>query len=522
MSAGHLVPSIGSNARSWWYTMAFIALCAVTSVYFTAQLDIGLYDETSYLERGIAIDDTGLPTADMAPLYSLWYRLLQVLIADPVYRYFVNYAMLIALLPIGVHLLLRQLKATQAASLVGGTLVLFSTLNVLNWPRVSAFALVVLMLGLLLYLRSKVPDRGWAYLFAATAICAYVRPEFTLSVVGIGILWAVDLVRRHKSRERQNAMYPAAALLFGMILFWAMGNPFGSARSMVAFGQHYALNWTEAHKSELDPWTNWEAIYAKDFGAANTMGDALKHAPDQITWHITRNVRSTVPTIVRMLVPAGARPDRWATLLLIALLGTILWSAWAHKGTHASTGPTILGPFIALAMPALLSVIIIHPRQHYLIFPVVLLLLPLVATAYPEPSSAGSGHRSWTAFILVGMILLIHGGRPIGKEGRPTLATIRALQQEVGNKAVVLDADGGYAVYLPPGSSSVTAQQKAGGFNAFRELHRVDVIVASERLVSDERFSTDPEWQAFLDGGYRPGYEVLEVRGTGTRLFVAK
>src|SRR5690606_17016878 len=101
-----------------------------------------------------------------------------------------------ALLPIGTLLLLRKLGTALPASLGTSSFLLFSTLNVLNWPRVSVFALLVLLSGLFLALRTTDRDRKWATVVSAIAVCVFIRPEFALSLGCAFLVWLADLARR--------------------------------------------------------------------------------------------------------------------------------------------------------------------------------------------------------------------------------------------------------------------------------------------------------------------------------------
>lgn len=504
-------------------TMAFALICVIAAVYFTRQLDIGLYDETAYLQRGEAIDTEGLPTADMAPLYSLWYRFLQIFINDPVQRYFVNYGLLIALLPFSVFLLLRALGTSLIASITTGILILLSTLNILNWPRVSVFALIVLIVGLLLFLRSSVRDRGWAWLFAASAITVFIRPEFVLSLVGIGASWAIDIVQRRRRGDRVEPAPPGVGLLFAALLFTVLGSPFANGRSMVAFGQHYALNRTEADHSELDPWTNWEGITERELGTTSSFTQALSNAPDRVLWHIGQNLGSTVPALVRMYMPAGARPDRVAWLLMTVLFGVLTRRAWSKRKDMPGTGPGITLPAIAICLPAIIAVVLINPRQHYLIFPAVLLLVLLVRKAFPAKADPPMTRWTWMVAAASCLSLLAYSGNRIAPAARPVLATINTLRDiKLSTPMVILDADGGYDAYLPDGTERLTAQDKATGFNAFLEANGVNVIVGSPRLEQDQRFANDPEWQAFTNDGNNGAFESIPVPGTVVRIHVAR
>lgn len=504
-------------------TVAFALVCIAVSVYFTRQLDIGLYDETAYLQRGAAIDTEGLPTADMAPLYSLWYRFLQVFITDPVQRYFTNYGLLMALLPFSLFLLLRTLGTSLTANLSTGVIILLSTLNILNWPRVSVFALIILIAGLLLFLRSTVRDRGWAWLFIASTLTVFIRPEFALSLVGLGVLWGIDIVQRRQLHDHFEPATLGVGLLFAVLLFIILGNPFGNGRSMVAFGQHYALNWTEANHSELDPWTNWEGISERDLGTTSSIPQALSNAPDRVLWHIGQNLGSSVPALVRMYMPAGARPDRIAWLLMAGLFGLLMWRAWSGRKDASGTGPWITLPTVAICLPALLSVVLINPRQHYLIFPAVLLLTLLVSKAFPARPERPMTRWTWLATAIGSVWVLTYSGNPVAPIAKPVLSTISALRGiRLNSPMVILDADGGYDAYLPTSTRRLTAQDKSTGFNAFLEASGVNVIVGSPRLEQDQRFANDPEWQAFTNGDSNDAFESFSVPGTAIRIHVTR
>ncbi|HRF79349.1 MAG TPA: hypothetical protein PL070_04610 [Flavobacteriales bacterium] len=499
----------------------FFSLCLVVAWYHTQRMDIGLYDETAYLQRGAKIDTIGLPTADMAPLYSLWYRFLQLLIGDPVQRYFANQFITVALLPIGTYLLLLQLGTTQRASFITSIFLLFSTLNVLNWPRVSVFAMLVLLTGLLLALRSRDRDRQWASVVSAIAVCVFIRPEFALSLGCAFLLWLADLARRRKSLNLAAWMPVAFTGAFALLLFLALGDPFANGRSMVAFGQHYALNVAETTDSTTDPWTNWEAIARKDLGTTASVSQALRNAPEKIVWHLGTNLRNTAATLARMLLPAGARVSRMAMLLILIMVGAVAILAWKGADrTWRSHGFFVVASAV-ICLPAVLSAIIIYPRQHYLIFPVSLLIILFVNQAYPR-----NAHRPrWAmvpaiAAVLIMLLYLRIHPEPLP---RPVLATINALRTlPADTELVILDADGGYDAYLGSGAKRIIAQNKDRGFDEFIAQHGIHVIVASPRLLNDHRYQTDPTWRAFLNGLNDHGFRKVSVNGTGTTLYIAR
>ncbi len=514
--------ALGGRGLEHWVRLVLAAICVSVAVYCTQRLDIGLYDETAYLQRGAAIDEAGSPTADMGPVYSMWYRVLQVFWSDPVDRYFASLGITIALFPFALFMVLRRLGTSLTASLVVTLFVLVSTLNVLNWPRVSVFALIILLAGLWSQAGARSLDRGWAYLLCSVLIAVYVRPELALSVAGIGVLWIIDLMGRKRRREPYSFVPFGVSVMVGIALTLGLGSPFGHGRGMVAFGQHYALNRIEADDDANDAWTSWETIAARELGTTSNLSTAMGHAPDRIAWHIGRNLRQMAPTIGRMVLPAGARLDRKAALLLGLLFGALCWAMISRQRGERSSSIPLPWIIAALSAPAILAAIIIHPRQHYLLFPLALAIIPLMAALFPDRSDDLPWPQRTLAAIAVAIIVLFLG-RPLGTPGRPVLTTIHALRElDLPAPLVILDADGGYATYLPAGSVRIPAQDKDLGLYDHLRLHHINVIVASPRLERDPRFAADPEWRRFVTGGYTTGFDRISVAGTSTTLYIAR
>lgn len=502
------------RVRSTMATVAFALLCCLVAAHYTLQVDIGLYDETAYLQRGAAIDSGNLPSADMAPLYSLWYRTLQAFVGDPVWRYYVNYGLTTALFPFGIFLLLRSLRTSITVSMAAGTFVLCTTMNVLNWPRVSVFALLLLITGLLLKQHSAQRDRGWYWLFVSVVLSVFVRPEFALSVAGIGLLWSMDIRTRLRTNAIVQWRYPSIALLSALLVLGVFGNPFGHGRSMIAFGQHYALNWTGSNASDLDPWTNWETIVQSELGTTKDLSTAVANAPERMLWHFGMNLKNTVPTLIRMFVPAGARATR-LSWLIFGVLGILLsWRAWKCRGQEHTFARIIL----VLSLPAVVSVVLINPRQHYLIFPAALLLILLVhGEVYTERWKRTAAWLFGISFLAFAML------KPINEKGKPITSTIAALRSiRSASPLVILDADGGYDAYLNDDAQRRTAQEKTDGLYAFLNANAVNVIVSSDRLRRDQRFAADPQWQAFIAGDYVQHYNALPVQGTSVVVYVKR
>jgi hypothetical protein len=174
---------------------------------------------------------------------------------------------------------------------------------------------------------------------------------------------------------------------------------------------------------------------------------------------------------------------------------------------------------LVLSLPALIAAVIIHPRQHYLIFPIILCMLPALARIFPV-GTRGTDRAPWMLAASAAAILVLYSGRPFGKPERPVLATINALRRsELPGPLVILDPDGGYATYLRAGSIQVPTTEMRTGFNEFIAKHGINVIVSSPRSEADPRFAQDPAWLRFKADPRGAGARVEQVAGTAITIY---
>ena len=519
-----------AHSKSRWPAWALdaalgVGLAALGTCYalhITAHLDLGLYDETAYLQRGLDIPTRGLPSADMAPVYALWYWMLSLFTNDPSTLYFTNYGVTMVLFPLMFFGFLRGAGTGRAASLIVALCMIPTTLNVQNWPRVSIVALIILLAAIWAGSRIRDRDRSFAATILITLIATFLRPEFLLSVVLLLCIWLYVFIRGRTRPTAGQGVTVLVTLICMGLLFWCFGDPLAKGRSMIAFGQHYALNWVKANGSGLDPWTNWEQIVASDLGHAQTFSQAFVNAPGKVLWHIGMNVSGVLSGAAKLVLPAGTRAGRF-TIPLLAI--TLLVILLLNKNTLRLRLTLLKRPIamiLAMSAPPLASVLLIHPREHYLLFPVCFFLALLIAAAYPR---AARTSFSWPGMLPLLMLVAVFFSVQVAQERStaPVLNTVQAINAlNVIADIDLLDADGGYGVYLNKPSRRHIAQEKTTGFAALLKERSIDLIVASPRLMNDQRYRGDPEWEQFFSGAYAPAFRRVPVPGTETTLFVAE
>jgi len=207
----------------------------------------------------------------------------------------------------------------------------------------------------------------------------------------------------------------------------------------------------------------------------------------------------------------------------LSLIGTTGKRGWQSQ----DAGPLMATLFEAclVVTPPLLGMILIYPHAHYLVLfmiPLVCLLVPAIAPITPRTGRA-------TLYVVMAMGLVLVGqssaaGLKAGEGGvlrtRTTLDALASLK--LSGELRMLEADGGYWVYLPGRVTWTPAYGKSAAFDTFRAEHRINIIVVDDALLSDSRFRTDPEWRKFLNDYAAAGFCRKELPVPGTYLLVDK
>lgn len=527
------------------YTLAFLIVGWKYTRGLDTTFDLGLYDETNYLHRGLQLVRHGiLPAPDWGLLYSAWYALLSFFQPDPVALYYLNHRVLCSLLALAVYGTLRVYGTPHLAAAVCAFLVLLADLNVYMWPRVTLFALLIILGSFMIAaaIRNRMVQLG-VMAFAAL-LAAYVRPEYFVVAIWCLLLlaaWTVNYAQQGRLAVALSA--PACVTLAilavsGVVTLVGLGLPVGGGeRSMAAFRQHFSLNWVRWTGSTLDPWTDYDTIISENFGQVDSIAAAvaqnpqafLRHAEDNLRGIFTRAVQLALydTSVLRSIWPAApwaAREE--ATVMLLVLIGGLAaWLVW--RGLTQPQGETVLPAAMlwgaaGYLIAGVVSMVAIYPRPHYLV--AVILLLVVVAAALivrrfgvtPAVSLRG------TLIACAALLLITPTFAQQHRFGQPNLATVRALQAlDLRGPVNLLEAQGGFHVYLGDHAIFVRPFTKTQPFDHFLLENRINIIVLSDRLRADSRLRDDPEWQGFLEQATARGWQRLPIGGIQRELLIA-
>lgn len=263
----------------------------------TQRFDIVATDDDVYFVNGLSAFFRHEPLPiQMAPLFSGWYLLLYAFTQNVIDTYYVSWVLLSILPGIFFYWLLRSLRVSVPVSVLVSVLYLFSPLNFPLDQKVSPFTMLWLMGGLIAANYQTDPVRKLTATAAGALLATYARPEFFLSFLALCGL-AIGVFIWQRRREKRPLPYPLFGLMgMATVLVLAFGSPMSGQRSVIAFAQHFAMNYHVWHPDVVgSPWMHSKVFVVHGFGREVTsLADAFFLNPSLFLKHITFNLVNLV------------------------------------------------------------------------------------------------------------------------------------------------------------------------------------------------------------------------------------
>jgi hypothetical protein len=499
-------------------------------------MDISTYDEANYLLRGVNLVAWGVSHPSIGPLYSAWYYVLSLFEPDRIALHYLNYRLLVTLVPTAFFIVLRRYQTPLLPAFLLSVWLLVIDLNLTLWPKVNHFAALVLLLFVALAAGRRLLDQIAIIAFGFLA-AAYARPELfgpTLVLMIVGLTMGV--ARRYPLSSFR--LVAAVWLVVGLLRF-GYGLPTDANRTYVAFGQHFAVNWVAWNQSDLNPWNNWEPIYQETFGSTDSVVIAATENPTQFLHHAWTNLK-LLPSILGyqyLKHPGIILPDdktRYELVIFAVALALTLaftfkkWFPFIKTRLYLHT-PLFLALGVLLVF-ALFQWLIIYPRPHYLLIPGIGMLIIGALLLAGEPNTPDRTMRLTLPVALLMLILVpatyAYSGPYPGNFNVRTVTFIRdlpLLPKDFNGtiRIPIVEAEGGLDRYLGQPYLEVGEYEKDRDFAAFLISRDIAAVLLSPRLADDTRFKNDPEWLDFLANPDKYGFFMLPVPDTNRTLYIA-
>ena len=324
-----------------------------------------LADETLYLRNGLKFQRSQFDNYERFPLHSAWYALLARFLEDPITIFKRGAVLQLSLIVLLLSFASQSLSRLPALALALGFALIATPILGLNAsPFAQRTALLVLLSGALLASRLQDPllralPMGLAYFVAAFARSEFVLAFYLLSAL---LVLYVLLCRRTRRAFLLLGAYAACIALLSLVMHFPLLA--GSERSMMAFGQHYALQLQE-QGAAIDPWLQWRAVMQESFGESRSIQEALTHNPSAFFGHVRWSLAGLWAWIRELhFLSLG--------LLLLCLGSSIYYLLSLVRGLRRERQQQREADLVLLAclglglLPILVSVLLVAARNHYL------------------------------------------------------------------------------------------------------------------------------------------------------------
>ncbi len=501
-----------------------------------AFMDISTYDEGNYLQRGVNLMVWGVSHPSIGPLYSAWYYLLSLFQPDRVLLHYLNYRLLVILVPTLFFVVLRRYRVPLLPAFLLSVWLLIIDLNLTLWPKVNHFAALVLLLSFAVAANRRLLDQLAIIAFGFLA-AAYARPElFGPALVLLILALIIGVSRRYPLSSLWLVI--AVWVVVGLLRF-GYGLPTDANRTYVAFGQHFAINWVAWNDSDLNPWNEWEPIYQETFGGTDSVVIAAAEDTMNFGRHVWTNVR-LLPSILAyqyLKHPGIFLPEdktRYEVAIFALLLaGTLIvtykqWLPFVKSRARLHT-PLFVGLGVFMAF-ALFQWLIIYPRPHYLLIPGISMLIigALLVAGNPDAPDRTVWLTIPAALLLLWLVpaTYTYSGPYPGNNNVRTVTFIRALPLTPApfmdmNRIPIVEAEGGLDRYLGQPYLEVGEYEKDRGFADFLIHRDIAAVLYSPRLANDAGFKNDTEWVDFIAHPEKYGFFTMPIPDTDRILYIA-
>lgn len=474
------------KVRHLKYFGLFFSIMLFLGLYsMTGSKDIGLYDESHNLQAGVHFDyklndGTG---------YFLFIKILSLFEKDNVNLYFLNYIILSVILISLLFFSVRTKYDFISVSLFS-LFIIYTNFYFKLWPFITVFSSAVIILLYLLLSRKRL------YLFTVFSFyLVYVRPEFLYFYFTLPLVVFFAMKPDRIERLKAASLY---LLLLSVIL---LNSPVSAKRSSLAFGQHYAFSKANQGLFKDDPWTNWPSLLRANFKESDSILETVLSNPSEFLNHVKTNI-DLLSAFYSKIFHLNEFIIHSYFAIVIALICALLRISIKNKD-FSLLAKSLFSVFISV--PALAGILVIYPRDHYLLnFSVGLFLLlsvsvnnfligrnflvrifrfVLILTAAAALYGRFTGWQDKISDDKCSVVKMIHHLKYIGN----------------GKDMKILNTKGSPCMYLDfKRCADIREYFKEQSFDLFVQKYEINTVIVNDALMNDPRFRNDPEFSYFL------------------------
>jgi|GEM_PF-2967032 len=518
--------------------ISIIAFGIIVAWRIPEYTDVLGWDEGVYMQNGLLFT-TKLQKA-WGPMYAAWYYFLHFFQSHPLYLYLLNFQVLTVLPGVLLFIYWTRIGIRPLIAAIISMFYMASHINFHSWPKISLYTTSILIFTFILATYFKRAYDKVIIIAGGTLIASYMRPELYLAFIvlflAILIMTVYQLVKKQKIERVSWAL--AGLLILGIAgLQKVLGNPlfsFEGGRAIAAFAQHYAYNYSIWNDLRPDRWQlHGEQIFVADFGRNFDSYSAYKANPEAFMRHVHSNFINYLANLWKfytdLLLPESMF-HLSAVLRTIVLLIPVAAIAVFRKFSFGQWWQHMKGrwlEWLLLAIvigPTFISVILIFPREHYMVMQVMFLMTLILSVSYgftgwqsPVKDRSRLGLVSGVAFLLLILAPSAKGRAYFDNfrdvKGNFNKQAVLKLEkfQPLKDKVIVSEDEGGIVFFLREEQKKhykwTPAMWKQTPFTQYADSMSTELYYITPLMLYDDRYRYDAGWQDFLkhyrDHGFR-------------------
>lgn len=485
-----------------------IFICHLKTVFHLSDItDVLLEDESRYIRAAMDLDFSGSYKDGF--IYYIWYKFIHIFSYDLINLYVLNRAVLMGLNGYMIFLILLKARVNYLISIAVAVVFTISKINSDIWPFITQFALFVSLLTFYVSMYFKDIRKILLVWNLGFLLLLYIRPELTVAfalslVCSIGIL-VYDFI---KARRKYNTnQFTVNQLLIGVILgiFIIIGSPMSKGRSSMAFGQHFSLNYVASKELKISPWTHWKKIMTGVFSTKESMATAFKNNRRAFLKHTSINAEKFKAQWLFHLRPSSIKRGifkkvykiiaRLYIIIVVIALVKYLYGIFKKRKIDISDHKIRLSLFAALLFsPIVLSVILIYPRDHYVIILVGVMLILSMSFVNALLIKVKFNNNIIAAALIIALIISVpykvsgtiglFPGKIAEQSKKTNIKIIRGINAlELKNTTILIFKNTALGTFLDKRYEVVKLPKNVDSLSGFIENSEVNVILITKLTI---------------------------------------
>lgn len=526
------------NKRAVMIGVVLLILAGIR-VYYNIYnyMDIVYGDEVIYMKTGLNM--TQQFNRDWGPLYCLWYKLLSFFIHDTITLYYFNFVFIAILATVLIYIAFLAMDIHPLVAFYFALCFICSKAVVPMWPRISLFAISLLMAGIIIVSRLRELYLRMLVLCIVLLLASYARPElylsFIISVVIFLFYYFAEKIYLKAYSPYHLILFLLAATLLHFI-FWFPSNSYnGYPRNLAAFFQHYMVNMFYLNKATEYDWIYWKDAHKAIFANSDSILSIIIHYPKEFFTHVLLNCKNyTIEIIAKNICVIFPFLSGMNKLFLSGsvLVFTVSILLLLKKGIRSQFKAVLKSHVFYLVMlaiwgiPTVISSIVIYPREHYIMLNYFLFIIPL-CLLFSLVANRIQQLQSLKYMLILGVVLipLLSSSKNyyffLTDHDKNNMCSRKALEH-IKNKH--LDQHIQYTFFadihcfigfLPNNFKEINTifdKTKDVPFTAILEFNKPDFILVNNCINYSPSMKDDTSWMQFIKNPYAYGYRYEFVK----------